>query len=260
MLRSTIHKVSSGLRQASLEFTIDELFSLAVACNDLRSWSEFSLTALPHVQRILFHDMFACVIMRISDMHVFDVCSHGVPEGGMDVFVKTSGSSASQLVQMWCEKKEPVIVTHKDARENSKQPWSKVFLDLQLSALAVHGLININRSCAQASIFIFGLTSSLLPDGELVNRLSLIVPFLQTGISNVVHFDKSSVCKSQLSEREIEVIRWIYYGKTNKEIGAILSVSPYTVKNHVQNVIVKLGAANRAHVVGKALSLGILGI
>jgi DNA-binding CsgD family transcriptional regulator len=193
-------------------------------------------------------------------MYVYDVCGYGVTEGRMDMLAKTGATSASQLVKMWCEKREPVVVTRRNALENAKEPWSRAFFDLRLNTLGVHGVIDINRSCAQASIFIFGLTSPLLPDGELEHRLSLTIPFLQVGLSSVVHFDRDSVCNSLLSEREIEVIKWIYYGKTNKEIGVILNVSHYTVKNHVQNVIVKLDAANRAHVVGKALSLGLLGM
>jgi len=51
-----------------------------------------------------------------------------------------------------------------------------------------------------------------------------------------------------LSGREIEVVRWVACGKTNAEIGHILKISDKTVKTHVQNILCKLGLANRAQI------------
>lgn len=48
-----------------------------------------------------------------------------------------------------------------------------------------------------------------------------------------------------LSERELEVLKWIAAGKTNAEIGMILGISPHTAKHHVASVIAKLGVENR---------------
>ena len=42
------------------------------------------------------------------------------------------------------------------------------------------------------------------------------------------------------------------------QIGEVLSISPLTVKNHVQKILRKLGASNRAQAVSKALSLGLI--
>lgn len=54
-----------------------------------------------------------------------------------------------------------------------------------------------------------------------------------------------------LSEREIEVMHWIGRGKTNGEIGTILNVSAFTVKNHMQRIFKKLVVSNRAQAVAK---------
>lgn len=48
-----------------------------------------------------------------------------------------------------------------------------------------------------------------------------------------------------LSNREVEVLRWVAAGKTNAEIAVILGISPHTVKHHVARVIAKLGVENR---------------
>jgi len=62
----------------------------------------------------------------------------------------------------------------------------------------------------------------------------------------------------KITAREQEILRWVYFGKSNFEIGAILDISPLTVKNHVQKILRKLDVVNRAQAVGKALELRIL--
>lgn len=48
-----------------------------------------------------------------------------------------------------------------------------------------------------------------------------------------------------LSERERDVLRLADYGRSNKEIGRALDLSPGTVRNYLSDAAAKLGAANR---------------
>lgn len=48
-----------------------------------------------------------------------------------------------------------------------------------------------------------------------------------------------------LSAREDEVMSWLAEGKSNEEIGIILSISPHTVKNHLDRIYRKIGVDNR---------------
>lgn len=57
----------------------------------------------------------------------------------------------------------------------------------------------------------------------------------------------------QLTSRESEVLLWISRGKSNREIGAILSISPRTVNKHLEQVFVKLGVENRASAAARAV-------
>lgn len=54
-----------------------------------------------------------------------------------------------------------------------------------------------------------------------------------------------STDSSDLSEREMEVLRLIVAGKTNQEIGLELGISPRTVEKHVDSVYTKLGVSSR---------------
>ena len=49
-----------------------------------------------------------------------------------------------------------------------------------------------------------------------------------------------------LSRRELEVLRLVAGGKTNREIAALLVISEHTVARHVQNIFAKLGLSSRA--------------
>ena len=57
----------------------------------------------------------------------------------------------------------------------------------------------------------------------------------------------------KLTDREIEIIRWLMEGKSSWDIGKILSISERTVKFHVNNICIKLNAVNRTHAVAKAI-------
>jgi DNA-binding NarL/FixJ family response regulator len=61
-----------------------------------------------------------------------------------------------------------------------------------------------------------------------------------------------------LTPRELEVLRGVADGKTNKEIAQALSVSPETIKKMVQNVIGKLRASDRTHAAVKAYRIGLI--
>jgi DNA-binding NarL/FixJ family response regulator len=61
-----------------------------------------------------------------------------------------------------------------------------------------------------------------------------------------------------LSEREIEVLRLIAAGNSNKLIADHLLVAEATVKSRVTNILSKLGASDRAHAVTIALKRGII--
>lgn len=61
-----------------------------------------------------------------------------------------------------------------------------------------------------------------------------------------------------LSEREVEVLRMVAGGQTNREIAACLGISPHTVKEHTRALYRKLEVKNRAHAVRRAFDLGLL--
>jgi len=62
----------------------------------------------------------------------------------------------------------------------------------------------------------------------------------------------------QLTSREIDVVRLIAAGNSNKQIADQLLIGEATVKSHVTNILSKLGANDRAHAVTIGLKRGII--
>jgi len=63
---------------------------------------------------------------------------------------------------------------------------------------------------------------------------------------------------TQLSARELEVLRLLAAGKQNQRIADELYVTVYTVKKHVTHILDKLGAANRTEATTRARELGLI--
>ena len=61
-----------------------------------------------------------------------------------------------------------------------------------------------------------------------------------------------------LTQREVEVLGHVAKGMANKEIATQLGTASGTVKMHIQNILAKLGAADRTHAVTIAMERGIL--
>jgi DNA-binding NarL/FixJ family response regulator len=61
-----------------------------------------------------------------------------------------------------------------------------------------------------------------------------------------------------LTERELNVLRQLAHGLSNREIGGELFISETTVKFHVRNIMRKLGAASRAEAVYEASKLRLI--
>ena len=64
--------------------------------------------------------------------------------------------------------------------------------------------------------------------------------------------------RSQLSTRELEVLRLLVVGRRNREIAGALDITEGTVKLHVSNILGKLGASDRTEAVTRALQRGIV--
>ncbi len=102
--------------------------------------------------------------------------------------------------------------------------------------------IFINQGGKQLEIKYVGVTN----DGDLLLRLmDLERPSDTQSLSDAF----------SLTEREAEVLLWVARGKTNREIGTILTMSPRTVNKHLEPIFRKLGVENRTSAAAMALKI-----
>jgi two-component system, NarL family, response regulator len=67
-----------------------------------------------------------------------------------------------------------------------------------------------------------------------------------------------SVSRLELTARELEILRLIVKGKSNKEIATDLSVAEGTIKNHIGHLLCKLQVADRTQAVTAAIRRGLV--
>ncbi|MEQ1599435.1 MAG: XrtB/PEP-CTERM-associated transcriptional regulator EpsA [Methylotenera sp.] len=88
--------------------------------------------------------------------------------------------------------------------------------------------------------------------------LGLLMPHVDAALRRVESMETtiqedtiSDLQIAGLSEREQEILHWVKTGKTNFEIGMILTISPNTVKNHLKRIFQKLDVSCRAQAVAR---------
>lgn len=114
--------------------------------------------------------------------------------------------------------------------------------------------------------------SRLLQLPDAVHRnFEVLLPYVDAALRRVAHLPvqypgpgpvgadgaalHSALAALGLSGRETEIMLWVRAGKTNQEIGLILHISTFTVKNHLKRIYKKLDVRNRAQAVARLGSL-----
>ena len=77
-------------------------------------------------------------------------------------------------------------------------------------------------------------------------------------VSSLVGAAKPEALAEPLSERELEVLRLVVAGLSNREIAVRLFISPGTAKSHIHNLSGKLGVRNRTEAAMRARELGLV--
>ncbi len=85
--------------------------------------------------------------------------------------------------------------------------------------------------------------------------VALVSPVEATGTAAL---SAGSAAAHGLTERELEVLRLLATGQSNREIGELLFISPVTAATHVANITTKLGVDSRAKATAYAYQHGLI--
>jgi transcriptional regulator EpsA len=162
-----------------------------------------------------------------------------------------------------------------DVRQAAAQDesWASL-VDAGYTDLLVHGTCRPRRPDEVETFFLFGQPNTGYSDTSLQSldmllsclhmtylrvaaterQLLSAMPSMVSSISpNGVVFQTTG----SITAREREILQWVRDGMSNQQISEKLGISALTVKNHVQKILRKLGAANRAQAVAKAMTMNV---
>jgi len=151
------------------------------------------------------------------------------------------------------------------------EPWVERLRQVGFDELLVHGLPRAGLPDEVECLFVVAR-----PDhgytAEAVAAFDMLLPSLQRTCVQVLTTERdmapagrrllggeAAVRPTAITAREREILLWVRNGLSNHQIASKLGISALTVKNHVQKILRKLGAANRAQAVAKAMSLRVVG-
>jgi transcriptional regulator EpsA len=218
------------------------------------------------IQNLIRHEILICAL-RKSESPAFHVDSFAASSGEPEVINSLFSQDAilvPKLLEMWeANHFRPVFFDLGVEGAATISPLSRELKRLGASEILGHG--THDAFGRPASFFIFACQPGAIAARQQ-HLAALLAPSLHAAW---VHTQftrplQATQGRSQpgssdlLTAREQEILGWIYQGKSNIEIGMILTISPLTVKNHVQKILRRLNVLNRAQAVGKALSLRIL--
>lgn len=218
------------------------------------------------LQGLLRHEVLICM-MRKSEDDAFATLSFSTDTVGQESFDQLCRHEATffdAMIASWqAQRYQAVIRDIDEASLTANTPFQHELW--RLGAIRVIGHGTYDTGGRTDSFFMFASRPDEVGPEQL-RLVEMLVPFLhaaclRTRINPAVGPSESSaqgMGKELLTKREQEVLKWMYLGKSNIEIGMLLGISPLTVKNHVQEILRRLDVQNRTQAVGKAIKLHIL--
>ena len=226
--------------------------------------SHFFMWTQGLLQSLIRHEVLICGL-RGGEPLSFRVDSFStlVPDAAIfSELLLRDATVVPSLTKAWKERRfRPVISEVNDASPLCGGAFARELERIGATQIVTHGSHDADGEVT--SFFVFACRPGAIGPRQLY-IVRLVVPFLHTAWVQAQIRETTETAPvtpagvGVLTPREQEILRWVYLGKSNGEVGAILKISPLTVKNHVQKILRKLNVVNRTQAVGKALDTRIL--
>ena len=229
------------------------------------SWLQASL------QSLIPHEVLICGFNEKNQLGLtFEsfITTRYVTDRHVDLATKHADGFVSRAMTLWEVHHRPILISPEMSKDGTLYPLMfKEKLgksdEVELRNIAAHGVINKAGEIVTFFSFsrIFGE-----PNAKHAHIIELLVPQMHQALLRTLNNRVNLTYKTAdgnnekplISSREIEVLNWVYLGKTNLEIAKILSISVCTVKNHVHNAMKKLGGENRGQAASIAYRNGLI--
>lgn len=215
------------------------------------------------LQNLVRHELLICAMRKgeSSAFHVDSFSTTSTQPTLINGLFSQDATLVPHLMKVWeTNHFQPVILDIRKENLIADSGLGRELNRIEASELLIHGTHDANGKIV--SLFVFASRAGTNVSRKL-NLLKLLVPSLNSAwvhtqlirSENLTNAIAEPRKRDALTAREKEILNWICRGKSNIEIGLILGLSPFTVKNHVQKILRRLNVLNRAQAVGKALAL-----
>lgn len=167
--------------------------------------------------------------------------------------LKQNSGELVPLLQAWQKTEGPVIRYLSDVPQSQHGSWMSELKESAFATVCATGCYDI-----RANYMTYLCITDPNPDlpQETISSVLTITTSVLHGVLGKIwrknHRTKQKQLHELLTKREVEILKLVKNGKTNPEISTILGVTFPTIKNHLQNIMVKMRVNNRAEAVGKA--------
>jgi LuxR family quorum-sensing system transcriptional regulator SolR len=184
---------------------------------------------------------------------------NGFPEPWLDRYLKAGYFKVDPIVHHAETSTMPAIWTDDAFHDGKSQEFWE---EAQAFGLSAGLSFAVHEQPGVTGIFSLARDRALDLQGQdlaaLVGRAQMFASLLHHAVARI---DLPKLLPEQgapLTPRERECIRWTADGKTAWEIGRILSIAERTVVFHINNVIQKLGAANKTQAIVRAVAFKLV--
>jgi transcriptional regulator EpsA len=204
----------------------------------------FKMWTRQSLRVVLPHEVLCCGFGRLNSgsPSVDGVVSIDYPTEILQSIQNNAGGIDSPLLKRWLIRRTPITFSGENPWPDMPANWLEQFRRFDLRNAAVHAVSDDRISIGTYYSF-HRIPEHALPLYEAL--LEKIAPIMHLALSPLIfaaaEADPVSKALKTLSKRELEIVRWVKVGKTNKEIADILNVAEMTVKHHMFNIFEKFG-------------------
>ncbi len=232
---------------------------------------QFFVWSQGDLQRWLPHKVMVCGAYDLHRRHmVFDVLnSITVSEPLQKLWRDTQGPFLTWVQQSWLRnRRQP---TRLRVSQLGHPATESLLTTEGFIEFLVHGLCRPGRPDDIESLFVLG-SPAREADDSVAQAMGWLMPYIHITYQRVFDNEREMGAREagganatagnprgmQITRREAELLLWVREGFSNQQIAEQLGISALTVKNHVQKILRKLGAANRTQAVAIAMTNKLL--